>query len=183
MNCALWNALSPEESPHFLYGFHNAQVEFRSAHLLWPYKLRLLLQTASDWWHGLKVKIDVHLGPHELRDASGAVFRPEPVKIYAGHSRDVLDISWSQSQFLLTASMDGTVKLWHVSTDQCLRVFKWAFVLYGPISTRRAFEYSVPTSCIEAEDCARNGRCKLGLLLQMWTAVLQVNMMMASDLF
>lgn len=27
-------------------------------------------------------------------------------------------------QFLLSASMDKTVRLWHVSMDECLRVFK-----------------------------------------------------------
>ena len=44
----------------------------------------------------------------------------------AGHSADVLDLAWSKSQFLLTASMDKTVRLWHISMDDCLRVFKCA---------------------------------------------------------
>lgn len=30
----------------------------------------------------------------------------------------------SATQFLLSASMDKTVRLWHVSMDECLRVFK-----------------------------------------------------------
>ncbi len=43
-----------------------------------------------------------------------------------GHTADVLDLAWSKSQFLLTASMDKTVRLWHISMDDCLRVFKCA---------------------------------------------------------
>jgi WD40 repeat protein len=36
----------------------------------------------------------------------------------------LLDLCWSKTQFLLSASMDKTVRLWHVSMDECLRVFK-----------------------------------------------------------
>lgn len=31
--------------------------------------------------------------------------------------------SWGLVQFLLSASMDKTVRLWHVTVSQCLRVF------------------------------------------------------------
>ena len=52
---------------------------------------------------------------------------PDLVTAYAaGHTADVLDLAWSKSQFLLTASMDKTVRLWHISMDDCLRVFKRA---------------------------------------------------------
>ncbi|KAK2076983.1 hypothetical protein QBZ16_005211 [Prototheca wickerhamii] len=47
-----------------------------------------------------------------------------PHRLFAGHKQDVLDLSWSRTQFLLSASMDKTVRLWHVSMEQCLRVFK-----------------------------------------------------------
>jgi WD domain, G-beta repeat len=52
------------------------------------------------------------------------VFRQTPFRTYSGHKQDVLDVSWSASQFLLSASMDKTVRLWHISMDDCLRVFK-----------------------------------------------------------
>ena len=47
-----------------------------------------------------------------------------PYRTYRGHKSDVLDLAWSKTNFLLSASMDKTVRLWHVSMDECLRVFK-----------------------------------------------------------
>lgn len=52
------------------------------------------------------------------------VFEPTAHRGYKGHQQDVLDVAWSKSFFLLTASMDKTVRLWHVSMDDCLRVFR-----------------------------------------------------------
>ncbi|MCO5598305.1 hypothetical protein L7F22_052397 [Adiantum nelumboides] len=40
-----------------------------------------------------------------------------------GHKEDVLDLSWSQSQMLLSSSMDKTVRLWNVTSGECLRIF------------------------------------------------------------
>ncbi len=47
-----------------------------------------------------------------------------PVREYHGHTEDILDLSWSSSGFLLTASMDQTVRLWHLSQPDCLKVFR-----------------------------------------------------------
>lgn len=52
------------------------------------------------------------------------VLRSRPVRLYRGHKQDILDLAWSRTNFLLSASMDKTVRLWHVSMDECLRVFK-----------------------------------------------------------
>lgn len=35
----------------------------------------------------------------------------------------MLDVAWSRTQFLLSSSMDQTVRLWHVSMAECLRIF------------------------------------------------------------
>ena len=50
-------------------------------------------------------------------------FEAEPYRLYVGHKADVLDLSWSKTQFLLSSSMDKTVRLWHISMEECLRVF------------------------------------------------------------
>ncbi|KAL3134692.1 hypothetical protein ABBQ32_007697 [Trebouxia sp. C0010 RCD-2024] len=52
------------------------------------------------------------------------VLRGQPYRVYQGHKQDVLELCWSSSQFVLSASMDKTVKLWHISMDECLRTFK-----------------------------------------------------------
>ena len=52
------------------------------------------------------------------------VLRAQPYRVYQGHKQDVLELCWSKSQFVLSASMDKTVKLWHISMDECLRTFK-----------------------------------------------------------
>ncbi|KAK9821320.1 hypothetical protein WJX81_001477 [Elliptochloris bilobata] len=56
--------------------------------------------------------------------SEAVVLRPTPHRSYAGHEADILDVAWSRSQFLLSASMDKTVRLWHISMDDCLRVFR-----------------------------------------------------------
>ena len=52
------------------------------------------------------------------------VLKGKPFRVYLGHKQDVLELCWSKSQFVLSASMDKTVKLWHISMDECLRTFK-----------------------------------------------------------
>lgn len=48
----------------------------------------------------------------------------EPYRILEGHKADITDLSWSRSSFLLSASMDKYVRLWHVSRQECLQEFK-----------------------------------------------------------
>ncbi|KAJ0267137.1 hypothetical protein HA466_0010110 [Hirschfeldia incana] len=47
----------------------------------------------------------------------------KPVCSFVGHLDDVLDLSWSKSQHLLSSSMDKTVRLWDLSSKSCLKVF------------------------------------------------------------
>ncbi|XP_021750711.1 WD repeat-containing protein 44-like [Chenopodium quinoa] len=47
----------------------------------------------------------------------------EPVCSFKGHLDDVLDLSWSSSQFLLSSSMDKTVRLWDLEKKVCLKLF------------------------------------------------------------
>lgn len=47
------------------------------------------------------------------RCAMQQVFAPTPVRVFEGHKSDVVDLSWSHSDFLCSASIDHTVMLWH----------------------------------------------------------------------
>lgn len=55
---------------------------------------------------------------------SAPVFQRTPARLYEGHTATVLDLSWSKNNFLLTSSMDKTVRLWHVTRKECLCTFK-----------------------------------------------------------
>ncbi|KAJ1652451.1 WD repeat-containing protein 44 [Dispira simplex] len=54
---------------------------------------------------------------------SYGIFEPKPYREYVGHTRDVLDLAWSKNDFLLSSSMDKTVRLWHISRNECLCCF------------------------------------------------------------
>lgn len=53
-----------------------------------------------------------------------APFMPKPFCTYRGHSADLLDVSWSKNYFILSSSMDKTVRLWHISRRECLCTFQ-----------------------------------------------------------
>jgi len=55
---------------------------------------------------------------------SAPVFASQPVREWSGHGSTILDLSWSKNNFLLSSSMDKTVRLWHISRKECLCTFK-----------------------------------------------------------
>lgn len=55
---------------------------------------------------------------------TASIFQPNPLQVLTGHESSVLDVCWSRNNFLLSASMDKTVRLWHYSRDDCLGVFR-----------------------------------------------------------
>ncbi|XP_004614522.2 WD repeat-containing protein 44 isoform X2 [Sorex araneus] len=63
-------------------------------------------------------------GGDEDPDDKNAPFRQRPFCKYKGHTADLLDLSWSKNYFLLSSSMDKTVRLWHISRRECLCCFQ-----------------------------------------------------------
>ncbi|EEB13937.1 WD repeat domain-containing protein, putative [Pediculus humanus corporis] len=59
-------------------------------------------------------------------DTGGSIapFMPKPLCTYVGHTSDLLDVSWSKNYFVLSSSMDKTVRLWHISRKECLCCFQ-----------------------------------------------------------
>ncbi|KAG6487363.1 hypothetical protein ZIOFF_055949 [Zingiber officinale] len=47
-----------------------------------------------------------------------------PLHELKGHTSDILDLSWSQTDCLLTSSKDKTVRLWKVGSSECLKIFQ-----------------------------------------------------------
>lgn len=55
---------------------------------------------------------------------SAPVFQQKPFREYLGHQSTILDLSWSKNNFLLSSSMDKTVRLWHLTRSETLCTFK-----------------------------------------------------------
>lgn len=55
---------------------------------------------------------------------SAPVFHQDPVRVFEGHTKSILSLDWSKNNFLVTGSMDRTVKLWHVDRSDCLKTFQ-----------------------------------------------------------
>ncbi|KAL3612467.1 hypothetical protein D5086_003487, partial [Populus alba] len=64
----------------------------------------------------------------------------KPICSFEGHLDDVLDLSWSKSQHLLSSSMDKTVRLWHLSSNTCLKIFSHSdyvtCIQFNPVDDR-----------------------------------------------
>lgn len=66
-----------------------------------------------------------------------------PALTCRGHTSDVTDLAWSKNNFLLSASLDGTIRLWHPSSKTCLRR-----LLHGDMVTSVAFHPTDEQICI-----------------------------------
>ncbi|XP_049977869.1 WD repeat-containing protein 44 isoform X2 [Alexandromys fortis] len=72
----------------------------------------------------IEICLPVCSGNDEDTDDKNAPFRQRPFCKYKGHTADLLDLSWSKNYFLLSSSMDKTVRLWHISRRECLCCFQ-----------------------------------------------------------
>ena len=66
----------------------------------------------------------IGLGPELATNLD--IIDSQPVQRYTDHTADVIDLSWSHSCFLLSASVDHSVRLYHHSKSSCLHLFKHA---------------------------------------------------------
>ncbi|KAJ8309810.1 hypothetical protein KUTeg_011675 [Tegillarca granosa] len=74
-------------------------------------------------------------------DDSLAPFMAKPFWTYRGHSADLLDVSWSKNDFILSSSMDKTVRLWHISRRECLCTFQHLiFVITGKFAVAGTYD-------------------------------------------
>ncbi|KAK1325598.1 hypothetical protein QJS10_CPA01g02460 [Acorus calamus] len=78
-----------------------------------------------------KEKVNSCKGMKKTSESACVVVPPEvfqiserPLHEFRGHGGDVLDLSWSKdNKYLLSSSMDKTVRLWQVGCNTCLKVF------------------------------------------------------------
>ncbi|KAG5998830.1 hypothetical protein E4U54_002114 [Claviceps lovelessii] len=63
-------------------------------------------------------------GPDAEEKLSAPVFRTKPTREFEGHAGEILALSWSKNNFLLSSSIDKTVRLWHMSRPECLCTFR-----------------------------------------------------------
>lgn len=55
--------------------------------------------------------------------SSNEFLHKRPHRVFLGHEADIVDICWSKSLFILSASIDKSVRLWHVTKQECLGKF------------------------------------------------------------
>ncbi|KAL6641789.1 hypothetical protein ACP70R_019970 [Stipagrostis hirtigluma subsp. patula] len=64
----------------------------------------------------------------------------QPACVLEGHKDDVLDLTWSKSDQLLSSSMDKTVRLWDTESQTCLKTFTHAdyvtCIQFNPVDDR-----------------------------------------------
>lgn len=58
-----------------------------------------------------------------LNENQGPLFSKPFCELH-GHQASVLDVAWSKSLFVLSSSMDKTVRLWHLTRSECLCFFR-----------------------------------------------------------
>lgn len=69
-------------------------------------------------------KLDQKISSTNELNLYAPVFNPSCFKIFKEHTADVLDLDWSKNNFLITSSMDRTVKLWHLERQTSLKTFQ-----------------------------------------------------------
>jgi hypothetical protein len=61
---------------------------------------------------------------HNTTSSSCIIICPDAYRVFEGHTADITDVAWSPTHFLLSASVDKTVRLWHVAKSEKLQVIR-----------------------------------------------------------
>lgn len=79
---------------------------------IWTIEPQLLSRDSSD----------IESSPSTISD--GYFVLCKEVIILTGHTSDIVELSWSKNQFILTCSLDKSCRLWHPTRKECLAVFQ-----------------------------------------------------------
>ena len=115
-----------QDSALKVWVFRSAQPHFHDfSHLTSNSQNKILTDRFNQFLQQMQTEsitstINAKLGLHEHQ---GPLF-PRPFCELLGHQAPVLDVAWSKSLFLLSSSMDKTVRLWHLSRLECLCFFR-----------------------------------------------------------
>ncbi|KAF8089956.1 hypothetical protein N665_0493s0014 [Sinapis alba] len=70
------------------------------------------------------------MSPRKTTESACVIIPPKifrlvdkPVHEFLGHSGDILDVSWSKNNHLLSASADNSVRLWQIGCEDCLGIY------------------------------------------------------------
>lgn len=99
----------------------NSDDEYEFPHLHHPPTLQHTLSTSSQTSKSTR-RSSLRIN-RKKKIVSAPVFLPKPIIEFKGHTQDILDLCWSKNNFLLSSSMDKTVKLWHVQFTDCIKTF------------------------------------------------------------
>ncbi|KAL7214062.1 hypothetical protein ACSBR1_026474 [Camellia fascicularis] len=103
---------------------------------------------------GQKEKLDKLKSLKKMADSACVIFPPrvfrileKPLHQFHGHGDDILDLSWSKANCLLSSSIDKTVRLWQVGCEHCLKVFSHSnyvtCVQFNPVDNNQFISGSI----------------------------------------
>uniref|UniRef100_A0A8C9R6E1 WD repeat-containing protein 44 n=1 Tax=Scleropages formosus TaxID=113540 RepID=A0A8C9R6E1_SCLFO len=100
--------------------FNNMRLKYNTEGRVSPSPSQESLNSSKSDTDGASLSVSEDLDTEDRN----APFRQVPFCKYKGHTADLLDLSWSKNYFLLSSSMDKTVRLWHISRRECLCCFQ-----------------------------------------------------------